>query len=117
MVKIQHSPYIVFLGSSFCLVLAMMVIFNQILSFWISYIVAINVSTAIIYGYDKIFSGTRCLRVPEKILHGFALIGGSPSALISQNIFRHKTLKREFQKTYWFIVAIQMFLSIAILKY
>jgi uncharacterized membrane protein YsdA (DUF1294 family) len=37
-----------------------------------------------------------------------ALIGGSPGALIAQQVLRHKTAKRSFQLTYWGIVVAQV---------
>ncbi len=80
----------------------------------IAYIISINLSTFIFYGYDKIIAGTSLLRVPEWILHGLAISGGSPIALISQKVFHHKTIKESFQIAYWIIVIIQLMILIAI---
>jgi len=72
-----------------------------------SYIVAINGITFLLYGFDKFASVRKMLRVPERILHGLALLGGSPSALLAQKFFHHKTIKGSFQLVYWAIVILQ----------
>jgi uncharacterized membrane protein YsdA (DUF1294 family) len=46
-------------------------------------------------------------RAPEMVLHTLALLGGSPTALISQKLFRHKTSKKSFIIIYWLIVLMQ----------
>ena len=45
----------------------------------------------ITYGVDKGNSIERAWRVPEKVLLGMGLLGGSAGALVAMNIFRHKT--------------------------
>ncbi|MBT8142937.1 MAG: DUF1294 domain-containing protein [Gammaproteobacteria bacterium] len=71
------------------------------------YLVVINVSTFLMYGYDKSVAGTHKARVPEDRLHLFALLGGSPAAFAAQKFFRHKTMKKSFKIMYWVIVIIQ----------
>lgn len=48
------------------------------------------------YGIDKrrAISGGR--RIPETVLHGFALIGGFPGGWAGRSMFRHKTRKPAF---------------------
>jgi len=74
----------------------------------INYVIAINITTFLLYGYDKIISSTEKLRVPEYNLHALALLGGSPAGLSAQKFFRHKTIKGSFQLVYWFIVLFQV---------
>ncbi len=62
----------------------------------------------LLYGYDKRQSLSSSLRVPEVMLHGLALLGGSPGALVGQMVFRHKTKKLKFQIVFWIIVVIQV---------
>ncbi len=69
------------------------------------YLVAINFTVGFLYLYDKIISSTKAIRVPEIILQTLALLGGSPTALLSQKLFHHKTSKKSFQIVYWLIVA------------
>jgi uncharacterized membrane protein YsdA (DUF1294 family) len=73
-----------------------------------AYLVSANVMTLLVYGYDKrqaIVGGTR---VPELALHMGALLGGSPGALLGQQLFRHKTRKLRFQIVFAAIVLLQM---------
>lgn len=80
----------------------------------LSYLLAINAITFLFYGSDKAIAGTSFTRVPESILHGLAVFGGSPAALLRQRLFRHKTAKKSFQLMYWFIVALQIALLIVL---
>lgn len=68
----------------------------------------INVATILLYGYDKAVAGGRRTRVPENVLHLLALLGGSPAALFSQSLFRHKTVKASFRRMFWVIVVVQV---------
>lgn len=70
-------------------------------------VVGINLATMVLYGYDKAIAGGTRSRVPENVLHLLALLGGSPAALLSQTLFRHKTVKTSFQRRTWLIVALQ----------
>ena len=86
---------------------------NLIQKIILSYFLAINLTTLVLYLYDKIISGSKKLtRVPELVLHILALLGGSPTALISQKIFHHKTSKKKFQIIYWLIVLAQVAISL-----
>ena len=71
------------------------------------YFLTINFTTGILYLWDKIIAGTNITRVPEIILQTMAFLGGSPTALLSQKLFHHKTGKKSFQVVYWLIVLIQ----------
>ena len=75
----------------------------------IAYLLAINLTTIFMYGYDKFLSSRGKLRIPENILHLLALLGASPSALLAQHLFRHKISKRSFQWVFWSIVLVQGF--------
>ncbi|MBD3793717.1 MAG: cold shock and DUF1294 domain-containing protein [Campylobacterales bacterium] len=74
----------------------------------LNYLIAINITTFLLYGYDKQLAQTDKVRVPERTLHMLALLGGSPAGLIAQRFFRHKTLKSSFQILYWAIVLLQV---------
>lgn len=75
---------------------------------WVAYLVGVSVATLVMYGYDKFVAVRGWLRVPELFLHGLALVGGSPAALIAQRLFRHKTIKVAFQRVFWGIVVVQV---------
>ena len=73
----------------------------------LSYLLSVNLITLLMYGYDKWSAQIEALRVPEKVLHGLALLGGSPSALAAQRLFKHKTSKASFQLVFWMIFVAQ----------
>ena len=76
----------------------------------LAYLVGINVATFFLYGYDKIAARRRRRRVPERALHLFALLGGTPFALLARRIFRHKTLKGRFRLVFWCVAVLQLLL-------
>jgi uncharacterized membrane protein YsdA (DUF1294 family) len=75
---------------------------------WSGALAGVNLATVLLYGYDKAVSGGTKLRVPENVLHLLAFFGGSSAALLSQAMFRHKTVKPSFRRTFWLIVALQL---------
>ena len=83
----------------------------------LAYLAAVNLVTLALYGYDKLIAGSRWPRVPESLLHGLALLGGSPAALAGQRLFRHKTVKAGFRVIFWLIVGLQIGLALFVLGY
>lgn len=75
---------------------------------WLAWWLAINVATVLLFGYDKAIAGGRRRRIPERTLLGFALLGGSPGALLAMGLFRHKTAKPTFRRAMGAIVAAQL---------
>lgn len=63
----------------------------------LQYLVIINIATAIIYGWDKLYAIKHWWRVPENVLLGIATIGGSIGTLLGMRIFHHKTLHLKFK--------------------
>jgi len=112
----QRSPYLIFGVLSLVITLAIFAYATQQLHRVLAYLIAVNITTFLLYGYDKFISKGESLRVPELNLQALALLGGSPAALLAQKFFRHKTIKQSFQIVYWIIVAIQFGLLIFILK-
>lgn len=77
--------------------------------FWLMYFLAINFTVGFLYLWDKVISrNDKITRVPELVLHILALLGGSPVALLSQKLFRHKISKKSFLIVYWLIVLLQV---------
>lgn len=60
------------------------------------YLVVINIATFIAYGVDKSKSKKKKWRISEKTLILLAVVGGSIGAILSMNIFRHKTKHLKF---------------------
>ncbi|MEA3441587.1 MAG: DUF1294 domain-containing protein [Chloroflexota bacterium] len=81
----------------------------QILLIWLA---IINLTTFLVYGYDKYRAATGGWRVSERTLLLLAIIGGSVGALIGMHLFRHKTAKASFQWRFWSILAVQVILII-----
>ncbi len=78
-------------------------------NWWLLYFLAINFTVGLTYLVDKVIAGNnKSTRVPEIVLHMLALLGGSPMALISQKLFRHKVSKKSFIVVYWLIVLVQV---------
>ena len=75
----------------------------------IAYLVGVNVATILLYAYDKAAAIRQpWLRVPEWVLHGAALAGGTPAALVAQGVLRHKTIKPSFRAWFVAIVILQV---------
>ena len=103
----RHSPYLIFGLISALFVLLVFAYLSQKTNLLLAYLLSINLATFLLYGYDKSIASGERLRVPELNLQILALLGGSPSALLAQKFFRHKTIKGSFQLLYWSIVALQ----------
>jgi uncharacterized membrane protein YsdA (DUF1294 family) len=73
-----------------------------------AFLIGINVVTLFAYGYDKRQAIAGATRVPEIVLHVAALLGGSPAAILSQGLFRHKTRKTSFRMILAMIVLLQI---------
>jgi uncharacterized membrane protein YsdA (DUF1294 family) len=65
------------------------------------WLLAINVITFFVYGYDKLIAGSDILRVPELILLLQVLSGAFVLAPIARMVFRHKTQKLSFRVKFW----------------
>jgi uncharacterized membrane protein YsdA (DUF1294 family) len=73
-----------------------------------TYFVAINAATFLLYAYDKAVAGRGRLRIPESVLHGLALLGGTLAALVGQRLFRHKVSKAAFQRVFVTTAIVQL---------
>ncbi len=64
--------------------------------YWLLVSQLLGLFTLFFYWWDKrqAIKGNR--RVKEATLHGLAILGGWPGALIGREVFRHKTQKRSF---------------------
>jgi uncharacterized membrane protein YsdA (DUF1294 family) len=59
------------------------------------------------YGFDKGRAKSGGRRVPEVVLHGIAVAGGTLGAYAGMRVFRHKTIKGPFQIFFWTVAALQ----------
>ncbi|MFT7388785.1 MAG: uncharacterized membrane protein YsdA (DUF1294 family) [Candidatus Endobugula sp.] len=113
----RKSPVLVFSMILIILTLILSMYLSRHMSIVVAFFIALNIITGIMYAYDKMVSGSTLIRIPEKLLHGLAFLGGSPSALIAQILFRHKIIKHSFQIVYWRIVSVQLLMGIFFLLY
>lgn len=77
------------------------------IDFIIAWLVAVNITAMLAYGYDKSIAGSGRTRIPERLLLALAYAGGSLGALLGMRIFHHKTRKSSFQLRFWIILIIQ----------
>lgn len=91
------------------------------------YLLAVNLVTFLAYGIDKwkaVHNGRKSgaktrrnnrlsRRIPEASLLLLALLGGSPAAMLSMYLFRHKTLHKKFR----YGVPVILLLQIAVFIY
>ena len=60
-------------------------------------LIFINIITFFVYGLDKLKAVNHWWRIPEAVLLGLAMAGGSVGAYLGMQVFRHKTLKPLFR--------------------
>lgn len=61
------------------------------------YLIIVNLTALVLYGYDKYCARTHRWRISEKALLTSAIIGGSAGAYVGMMAFRHKTRHKMFQ--------------------
>ena len=82
----------------------------------IVYLVIINMVAFCLYGRDKSAAIKQKQRIPNKVLLGMAVIGGSVGALAGMYIFRHKTKKWYYTVTVPVILLIQIAAAVLMMK-
>lgn len=79
---------------------------------FLTYLIIINITSAIIFAIDKKKAKNNELRVPELALHIYEMSGGVFSIFLLMYVIRHKNQKKEYyQKTYlaliiWVVISI-----------
>jgi uncharacterized membrane protein YsdA (DUF1294 family) len=68
------------------------------------------------YFFDKSAAQKGTWRIPEKVMHSFALAGGTIGAFIGQRAFNHKKSKKSFKQMFLAILIIQV-MVISVLLY
>lgn len=61
------------------------------------YILVVNITAFVLYGFDKKRAIKKEWRIPEKTLLGIAVLGGSVGAILGMYGFRHKTKHWQFR--------------------
>jgi uncharacterized membrane protein YsdA (DUF1294 family)/cold shock CspA family protein len=76
---------------------------------WIgAYLGAIGTATWAAFAWDKRQAGREARRVPEAVLLGLSLLGGSPAAVVAMSMLRHKTAKVRFKLKFALVVVAQV---------
>lgn len=70
--------------------------------------ISMSLVSFVLYGIDKSAARHDYWRIPERLLHLIALLGGWPGALAAQALIRHKSRKRRFQCVFWLTAAVNM---------
>ena len=71
-------------------------------------VLVMSLVALVTYGLDKRHARNGQRRVPERILHWMALLGGWPGALAGQRVFRHKTQKTRFRVVFWLVTVLHV---------
>lgn len=71
-------------------------------------LLALNGLTLTAFALDKGLARGAARRVPERVLLGLALLGGTPGAYAGRRLFRHKTRKQPFARRLHAIAFIQL---------
>jgi uncharacterized membrane protein YsdA (DUF1294 family) len=80
-----------------------------------AWLFSVNMTSFFYYWYDKMRAQEQSRRVPEVVLHGLSVVGGSFGAYAAMRLFRHKTIKGEFRLVFWTVVVVQLLLVGAVL--
>ena len=73
-----------------------------------------TVVTLAAFGYDKAIAGSNRTRVPEIVLLALTFFGGTLGALAGRALFRHKTRKTHFVRSFWAVIGIQILLLMVV---
>lgn len=73
-------------------------------------IIGLNLAAFCLCGLDKSAAMAGSIRVPEQVLLGFGLLGGSMGLLLGMQLLRHKTRKSSFQFWLCLILVAQIIL-------
>jgi uncharacterized membrane protein YsdA (DUF1294 family) len=99
------SPYVLYGIIAFFPAIILTLIINGVwFTDWdwpFTWLVAQNVVTFFVYGFDKKIAPSNAVRVPEVILLLEVLSGACVGALVARMVFHHKTRKRSFRLEFW----------------
>lgn len=83
----------------------------------IAYLCVVNVAAFLLYGLDKQKARMNRWRIPEKVLLGVAVFGGTVGAYVGMRMFHHKTTKAKFYIGLPLIFMLQVVAVIAVQYY
>jgi len=65
---------------------------------YLAWLIALTITTFVLYGLDKGFAKLEFWRIPEDFLHGLAYLGGFMGGFFGMLVFHHKTSDDEQPK-------------------
>jgi uncharacterized membrane protein YsdA (DUF1294 family) len=83
---------------------------------YVVWIAALSATTFFMYEFDKLLSKIGERRIPERILHLLAILGGFPGGWAGMMVFHHKTNIRE-HPDFWGILALSTLGHAALIYY
>lgn len=92
-------------------------VFGWLLMAYLAVMAPASLACFIAFGLDKRRAQAGDRRIPERTLHGLALVGGWPGAVAGQRVFRHKTQKLSFRLTLWGIIALHLAALVTLAAY
>lgn len=81
------------------------------------YLIALNVVTFLVYGFDKWKAKRTLWRIREAALLYLALFGGSIGALLGMKVWHHKTMHKKFKYSLPLILIVHIALACWLLFY
>lgn len=81
---------------------------------YVGYGLIMNLLLFILMGADKGFAKKGKWRIPEKVLFGTALLGGSFGGVLGMQLFRHKTKHWSFRIIFPALLILHALLSLAL---
>lgn len=72
------------------------------------YLAILNITGFLLMGIDKYKAVHKHFRIPERVLFGAALLGGSFGAIAGMYLFRHKTRRLTFTAGMPLILIVQL---------
>ena len=81
----------------------------------ICYLLAVNIATFLLYGFDKYKAKKGQWRISEATLLTMAAIGGSIGAWAGMRLWHHKTMHKKFKYGIPLIIIMQVALAVYLL--
>lgn len=106
--NLKAWPWVLWLAVGYLLLATIAVLLIGASRLLIAWYWGLSVVTWAVFGWDKWSAQQGRRRVPENTLHGLALLGGWPGAVVGQQQFRHKTQKQPFKALLWIAIVINI---------
>ena len=101
-------PGLAAVGSVLLVLIALTLGLHQLGLAWVgAYLGVISAATWTTFAWDKRQANLHARRIPENVLLGLSLVGGSPAALVAMPVLHHKTRKTSFRLKFAGVLLIQ----------